>query len=147
MGTTDKNCNGIVIEVSPIPLEHQIIPLMFKDQPIDRQESLNIIEECSKLPRKISLVWPIDEGELRLPAQMINETIMDANDGSTVCRFARKRWTGRLLFEWLHARQIGKLSQAREQFFLAAAASWSQAAGGLFGCRLEEQALLWLCVC
>ena len=81
MGTTDKNCNGIVIEVSPIPLEHQIIPLMFKDQPIDRQESLNIIEECSKLPRKISLVWPIDEGALRLPAQMINETIMDANDG------------------------------------------------------------------
>ena len=55
-GFTDKNCNGIVIEVSPIPLEHQIIPLLFKDQPIDRQESLNIIEECSKLPRKISLV-------------------------------------------------------------------------------------------
>ena len=52
MGTTDKNCNGIVIEVSPIPLEHQIIPLMFKYQPIDRQESLNIIEAVSKLPRK-----------------------------------------------------------------------------------------------
>ena len=52
MGITDKNCNGIVIEVSPIPLEHQIIPLMFKDQPIDRQESLNIIEAVSKLPRK-----------------------------------------------------------------------------------------------
>ena len=60
MGTTDKNCNGIVIEVSPIPLEHQIIPLMFKDQPINRQESLDIIEEGSKLPQKISLVWPTD---------------------------------------------------------------------------------------
>mgnify|MGYP001594364516 FL=1 len=81
MGTTDKNCNGIVIEVSPIPLEHQIIPLMFKNQPIDRQESLNIIEECSKLLRKIAQAWPIDEGKLRLPAQMANKTIMDANDG------------------------------------------------------------------
>jgi len=50
-GFTDKNCNGIVIEVSPIPLEHQIIPLMFKDQPIDCQESLNIIEAGSKLPQ------------------------------------------------------------------------------------------------
>jgi len=55
-GCIDKNCNGIVIEVSPIPLEHQIIPLMFKDQPIDRQESLNIIEERSKLPQKNFLV-------------------------------------------------------------------------------------------
>jgi len=55
-GCMNKNCNGIVIEVSPIPLEHQIIPLMYKDQPIDRQESLNIIEERSKLPRKNFLV-------------------------------------------------------------------------------------------
>jgi len=49
-GCIDKNCDEI--EVSPIPLEHQIISLMYKGQPIDRQESLNIIEERSKLPRK-----------------------------------------------------------------------------------------------
>jgi len=41
----NKNCNGIVIEVSPIPLEHRIIPLMYNDQPIDCQESLKILEE------------------------------------------------------------------------------------------------------
>jgi len=35
-----------VVEVSPIPLEHQIIPLMYQDMPIDRQAALKIIEEA-----------------------------------------------------------------------------------------------------
>jgi len=62
MGITDKNCNGIVIEVSPIPLEHQLIPLMYNDQPIDCQESLKIIEEGSKfLRKKTSLVSPLTQ--------------------------------------------------------------------------------------
>jgi len=51
-GCINDNCNRIVIEVSPIPLEHQIIPLMYKDKPIDWQASLKIIEEGSDLPRK-----------------------------------------------------------------------------------------------
>jgi len=41
-----------VIEVSPIPLEHQIIPLLYQDMPIDRQAALKIIEKGSKLPRQ-----------------------------------------------------------------------------------------------
>jgi len=48
----NKNCNRIVIEVSPIPLEHQIDPIMYQDKSIDRQASLKIIEEGSKFLQK-----------------------------------------------------------------------------------------------
>ena len=82
-GCIDKNCNGIVIEVSPILLEHQIIPLMYNNQPIDCQESLNIIEERSKLPRKNFPGLTYQREQALTPDS--NDTIMDANDGSTVC--------------------------------------------------------------
>jgi len=51
-GCINDNCNGIAIEVPPIPLEDQIVPLMYEDKPIDHQAHLKIIEEGSDLPQK-----------------------------------------------------------------------------------------------
>ena len=143
---------GITLQTSSLSYRNQVIPQVYNSNRISHKDAFEMITKGSKLQRKNipGLTYHPDEAPtgccdfLKNTASILS---LGANDGSTVCQFPRERWMGRLLFKCLHGWWIGGLSRACEWFFLAAAASWSQGAGGLFGCWLEEQALLWLFVC
>ena len=95
---------GITLQTSSLSYRNQVIPRVYNSNRISHKDAFEMITKGSKLQRKNipGLTYHPDEAPtgccdfLKNTAAILS---LGANDGSTVCQFVRKRWTGRLLFK------------------------------------------------
>jgi len=96
---------GITLQTFSLSYQNQVIPQVYNSNRISHKDAFKMITKGSKLQRNNipGLTYHPDQEAPTGCCDFLKNTAailsLGANDGSTVYRFARKRWTARLLFE------------------------------------------------